>query len=149
VPGKNLHPRHSLKGHSYGLEGAAPALLAPERWRESDDYCFGIDLYNYAYWWECHEVFEGLWHVAGHRSEQGNFFQGLIQLASANLKNFMGNQQAARNLLHNGLVRLQVVPESYMGLDVVGLTNELRQCITRSHGQAPSIRLAMPVRKRR
>lgn len=122
--------------------------FAPEQWRESDDYCYGVDLYNYAYWWECHEVFEGLWRVAGHQSEQGNFFQGLIQLAAANLKLFMGNHQAARNLLHSGLVRLQRVPEFYMGLDMASLTNELRQCIMSSHGQAPSIRLAMPGRKK-
>lgn len=143
VPGNNQHPRHNPKGHSHGFGEPNPTRFAPEQWQESDDYCYAVDLYNYAYWWECHEVFEGLWHVAGHQSEQGNFFQGLIQLAAANLKLFMGNQQAARNLLHSGLVRLQRVPEFYMGLDVAGFTNELRQCITRSHGQAPLIRLSM------
>ena len=56
----------------------------------------------------------------------------------------MGDHQAARNLLHSGLVRLQRVPEFYMGLDVAGFTNDLRQCIMRSHGQAPPIRLSMP-----
>jgi len=143
VPGKNLHPRHSPKGHSYGQGEHRPILLSPEQRSRSDDYLYGIDLYNYAYWWECHEVFEGLWNTAGHHTEQGNFFQALIQLAAANLKGFMGNHQAMRNLLHRGLVRLQRVPEFYMGIAVASLTKELQQCITSSHRQAPSIRLDM------
>jgi uncharacterized protein len=121
--------------------------LPPEQWTLSDHYLFGIDLYNYAYWWECHEVFEGLWNQAGHRSEQGNFFQALIQLAAANLKSVMGNQLAAKNLLQRGLVRLQVVPESYMGVDVAGLTEAVRHETSRTRGHAPRIRLAMPGRE--
>jgi len=144
VPGKNVHPRHNPSGHSYGQEGHRSILLPPEQWSQSDDYRYGIDLYNYAYWWECHEIFEGLWNTAGHRTEQGNFFQALIQLAAANLKLFMGDRRAAQNLLHRGLVRLQRVPGSYMGVDVAGLTEEVRQQTTHTHGQAPSIRLAMP-----
>jgi predicted metal-dependent hydrolase len=148
VPGKSLHPRHRPQGHSYGLEKHEPILLLPEHWSRSDDYLYGIDLYNYAYWWECHEVFEGLWNMAGHHTEQGNFFQALIQLAAANLKGFMGNPQAMRNLLHRGLVRLQRVPEPYyMGIAVAGFTQELQQCMTNSHRQTPSIRLDMPDQK--
>jgi uncharacterized protein len=87
---------------------------------------------------------EELWNRAGRHTEQGNFFQALIQLAAANLKLFMGNRQAAQNLLQRGLIRLQRMPESYMGIDVVHLTKDLRQRITRSHWQAPSLRLVMP-----
>jgi uncharacterized protein len=147
VPGKNPHPRHSANGHSYGQEEYRPVLPSPEHWSRSDDYLYGIDLYNYAYWWECHEVFEGLWNMAGHHTEQGNFFQALIQLAAANLKGFMGNPQAMRNLLHRGLVRLQRAPESYMGIAVASFTKELQQRMTSLHRQAPSIRLDMPDRE--
>ena len=146
VPGRNPHPRRDPKGHSCGQPEPKPTLLAPEQWSQSDDYLYGIDLYNYAYWWECHEVFEGLWHEAGRHTEQGNFFQALIQLAAANLKVFMGSHRAARNLLRSGLLRLQRVPESYMGIDIPGLTEELRQGMTSSHERAPSIRLSMPGR---
>lgn len=144
VPGTNLRPRHNPQGHFHGLEEHRPILLPPEHWSRSDDYLYGIDLYNHAYWWECHEVFEGLWNRAGHHTEQGNFFQALIQLAAANLKGFMGNPQAMRNLLHHGLVRLRKVPESYMGIAVAGFTHELQQCIASPHRQAPSIRLDLP-----
>ena len=39
------------------------------------DYLYAIDLYNYAYWWECHEVLEGLWR-AGQTTEARKFFPG-------------------------------------------------------------------------
>jgi len=85
---------------------------------------YGIDLYNYAYWWECHEIFEGLWHAAGHNTEQGNFFQALIQLAAANLKRFLGNEQAAQKLARSGLSRIQNLPQLYMGVDVNTLSEK-------------------------
>jgi predicted metal-dependent hydrolase len=86
------------------------------------DYLYGIDLFNFAYWWECHEVFEGLWHAVGPDTEQGTFFQALIQLAAANLKRFVGNEQAAQKLARSGLARLQTLPHLYMGLDMTDLS---------------------------
>jgi predicted metal-dependent hydrolase len=105
------------------------------------DYLYGIDLYNYAYWWESHEIFEGLWHAVGHHTEQGNFFQALIQFAAANLKRFTGNHRAAGNLVTNGIVRLQKIPTRYMGIDVARLTQDFRQPIVDSDFRAPLIRL--------
>ena len=102
---------------------------------------YGIDLYNFAYWWESHEIFEGLWHAVGHNTEQGNVFQALIQFAAANLKRFAGNHRAARNLATNGLVRLQKTPTPYMGINVASLTEDVRQHIIESDFRAPLIRL--------
>jgi len=147
VPGRSPHPRRDSKGHSCGQPERRPTLLPPGQWSQSDDYLYGVDLYNYAYWWECHEVFEGLWHEAGRHTEQGNFFQALIQLAAANLKVFMGSHRAARNLQRSGLLRLQRVPESYMGIDVASLAEELRRGMIRLGERVPSIRLSMPNRE--
>lgn len=141
VPGKNPHPRRDLHGHSYGKPEPKPSAFQPEDWHHSEEYLFGIDLYNFAYWWECHEVFEGLWHAVGHNSEHGNFFQALIQLAAANLKLFTGNHQAAGKLLTSGMIRLQKAPRFYMGIDVAGLNENLRQHVADSDFRAPLIRL--------
>ena len=113
-------------------------MLAPEQWRRADEYLYAIDLYNYAYWWECHEVLEGLWRAAGETTEQGKFFRALIQLAAANLKRFVGQLQATDRLLRRGLVRLEQVSEHYMGIDVANLRNQLEEFQFRS---APLIRL--------
>lgn len=72
VPGQTPHPRRHPHGHSYGQAEPNPALFPAEEWQKSDAYLYGIDLYNFAYWWECHEVFEGLWHAAGRETEQAN-----------------------------------------------------------------------------
>jgi hypothetical protein len=130
LPGKSPHPRRNPLGHSY--DQPEPKLLAfpPEEWQRAEDYLYGIDLYNFAYWWECHEVFEGLWHAVGHHSVQGNFFQALIQLAAANLKRFLGNEQAAQKLARSGLARLQNLPQLYMGIDVVALSESCRAIST-------------------
>ena len=124
LPGKNPHPRRDPRGHSYGRQDPQPAAFSLDAWQQSEDYLYGIDLYNYAYWRESHEVFEGLWHVAGHNTEQGNFFQALIQLAAANLKRFLGNEQAAQKLARSGLARLQKLPQLYMGIDVIAFSEK-------------------------
>ena len=147
VPGQSPHPRRDPRGHSFEQAEPGPILLPPGEWRRSNEYLYGIDLYNHAYWWECHEVFERLWHKAGHETEQGNFFKAIIQLAAMNLKCFIGNHQAAENLALSGITRLEMVPDSYMGVDVAGLIVELRQRTARSHWYAPSIRLDVPDRE--
>jgi len=137
VPGQTPHPRRTSHGHSYGQPEPNPTAFPPDQWQSSEAYRYGIDLYNHAYWWECHEVFEGLWNMAGRHTEQGNFLQALIQLAAANLKLFMGNRQAAQNLLQRCLIRLQRVPASYMGMDVARLTEDVRQRVNGPEFQAP------------
>ena len=69
IPGNNPHPRRHPQGHSFGCPEPSPEPYRPEDWCQSEDYRFGIDLYNFAYWWECHEVFEGFWHAVGPKTE--------------------------------------------------------------------------------
>ena len=137
VPGRTQRPRRTSNGYSYGQPELNPTAFSPDQWQSSEDYRYGIDLYNHAYWWECHEVLEGLWNRAGHHTEQGNFLQALIQLAAANLKLFMGNRQSAQKLLQYGLLRLQRVPAFYMGMNVARLTEDVRQRVNGPGFQAP------------
>lgn len=141
VPGKSPHPRRHPAGHSYGQPEQTAERLGPAEWQQSADYLYAIDLYNFAYWWECHEVFEAFWHAAGRQTEQGRFFQALIQLAAANVKLAQGNVPAMRNLLRHGLARLQGLPQFYMGLDVERLRQALLAGIDQPHPQAPSLDL--------
>ena len=123
------------------MPDAKPAPFPADQWQTSEDYLYGIDLYNFAYWWECHEIFEGLWHAVGRTSEQGNFFQSLVQLTAGNLKSFLGNSAAAHNLFRRGILRLQMVPPSYHGIDVLRLTEALRTHLITPHPYAPLIAL--------
>ena len=143
VPGQTPHPRRHPLGHSHGQPEPRPAPFCPDDWPRSADYLLGIDLYNFAYWWECHEIFEGLWHAAGHDTAQGRCFQALIQLAAANLKRFLSRETAAQKLYQNGMARLQSLPCAYMGIDVTGLIGEVHARLVSPHLQPPLIGLGM------
>jgi predicted metal-dependent hydrolase len=85
-----------------------------------------VDLYNFAYWWECHEIFEGFWRAADRKAEQGRFFQALIQVAAANLKVCMGSPSAAERLSAAAVQRFQTMPQIYMGIDIGVLGRDIR-----------------------
>lgn len=141
LPGQTPHPRRHPLGHSHGRPEPTPRLFPPDQWQTSDDYRYGIDLYNFAYWWESHEMFEAFWHAAGRDSEQGNFFQALIQLAAANLKRALYNEAAAQRLTHAGIARLQRVATPYMGVEVSLIVQALQEYLSGTHPQLPLIRL--------
>lgn len=145
LPGQMPHPRRHPCGHSYGLQEPRPRAFLEEEWSASEDYLYAIDLYNFAYWWESHEVFEGLWHVCGRRTSAGNFFQALIQLAAANLKQVLGRERAVKNLVQRGLERLQNVPPRYMGVDTVRLADHFRMWMNDQRDSHVLIRLDIAI----
>jgi len=118
LPGKTPHPRRNPLGHSFGLPEPFPLHFNQNDWQASDDYLYAVDLYNFAYWWESHELFEGFWKTFGRATQEGIFFQALIQLAAANIKRVLGNEAAVKNLTHSGLKRLEKIPRHYMGVDI-------------------------------
>ena len=83
LPGKFPHPiRHPL-GHSYDPGTTAlldNALPDPESFR------WGIDLFNYGYYWEAHEAWEPLWRATKRNSTDREMLKGLILLAAAGVK---------------------------------------------------------------
>ncbi|MGH7231449.1 MAG: DUF309 domain-containing protein [Nitrospiraceae bacterium] len=144
VKGTTPHPRRDPNGHSFGQPEPFTPAFSPEQWRQSEGYLYGVDLYNFAYWWESHEVFEGFWHAVGRRTEQGQFFQGLIQIAAANIKRVLGAHDAAANLTQRGLARLQTIPKHYMGLNVAAFAEDARAYFAGTRNRPALIRLAWP-----
>ena len=55
--------------------------LAIEPWFRA-----GVELFNAGYYWEAHEVWEGLWHAYGRRGADGRHLKALIKLAAAGVK---------------------------------------------------------------
>jgi predicted metal-dependent hydrolase len=86
VPGRAPHPVRDPAGHLFGKHPAPPPALDPERWTESRAYLHGVDLFNHGYYWEAHEVWEGLWNAAGRSGTTADFLKGLIKLAAAGVK---------------------------------------------------------------
>ena len=86
VPGQHPHPRSDARGHSYNCPSHVLAPLKPEHPEQSIDFCFAIDLFNAGYYWEAHEVWEGLWITHGRVGVVANFLKALIKLAAAGVK---------------------------------------------------------------
>jgi hypothetical protein len=146
MPGQSPHPRRDPRGHSYGLPEPTPPAFAPDQWHRCEWYLYGVDLYNFSYWWECHEAFEGLWHAVGHKTPTGQFLQALIQVAAANLKRFLGKPVSAATLSRSGLARLRGIPPMYMGVDVAAFADDVRASFEGSRERPALLRLALPSR---
>lgn len=152
LPGRSPHPRRDPDGHSYGLPEPRASRVAPDGWRRLDLYLHGIDCYNLGYFWECHEAFEALWHASGDPITR-DFFQGLIQLAAADIKWRVGAEGSARALITKSLGRLSSVPAVYMGLALAELRDAARAfCDAIERGDSapprpapPPLRLAEPL----
>lgn len=126
VPGQHPHPIAHPQGHSHRPHGTPhPAVrhVPPDRWRDSEDYLYGCDLYNNAYWWEAHEAWEGLWQTCDKKATQGRFLQGLIQAAACHLKIHMASAAGVERLGPSSLNYLrgaasEIPTETYMGLNL-------------------------------
>jgi len=121
ISGENPHPTEDPKGHSYHLSEEEPGIVKPDKWYENETYQYGIDLYNYAFWWESHEAFESLWKKGPKDGLTGNFLQGLIKISAAFLKWHLKNQRGLETHYTGGIGHLQKVLDNsteYMGLDL-------------------------------
>ena len=121
VPGETPHPHTDPLGHSYGTSSNRDARrLDLKTWRQNDTYLYGVDLYNYAYWWEAHEQWEVLWALEKRNGACGFFLRGLIQVSAAFIKWWQDNDRGLSNLFERAHSNLAQVPvnEPYMGVGV-------------------------------
>ena len=86
VPGRGPHPVSDPRGHSYGSGLSGIAAPDPENPAGSPEFLQAIDLFNYGYYWEAHEVWEALWIACGRSGSTADFLKGLIKLAAAGVK---------------------------------------------------------------
>ncbi len=105
VPGHFPHPMSDPAGHSYQLHKAAPEVPGEDsrssiclisNWKQSTDYLFGIDLFNYGFYWEAHETWEQVWIELGRSGRDADFIKSLIKLAAAGVKAREGRPMGVR-----------------------------------------------------
>lgn len=70
-------------------------------------WCYGLDLFERRYWWEAHEVWEGLWLTLGRDSPEAQLVQGMIQLAASHLTAELGRHAASARLHDRAVTRLE------------------------------------------
>ncbi len=140
LPGRYPHPVRDPRGHSFGIEPEAPQPPDPQRWWTCHGYLYGIDLFNHGYYWEAHEVWEGLWRACGRGGPGAAFFKALIGLAAAGLKLRAGNLRGAKShaqraagLFHETALEIGSDEARYMGLDLQTLWRWAEDVAGRPH----------------
>lgn len=129
VPGRTPRQPQGVDGAERELESALP----PERWREDEDYLFGVDLYHAGFLWEAHAAWERPW-LASNDARQRLSLQALIQLAAACLKLEMNEPTGAARLARAASEKLRVLGKAeFMGLAPL----ELASAIDRFFGRSP------------
>jgi predicted metal-dependent hydrolase len=90
------HPISSPRGHSFGKGASRAVVSAADQGATSPRFLRGVDLFNAGYYWEAHEVWEGLWHGYGRRGVTADVIKGLIKLAAAGVKAREGQEHGVR-----------------------------------------------------
>jgi hypothetical protein len=155
VPGVTPHPCSDPAGHSFGKPPELPDPIDPQRWWECRPYLYGIDLFNgpapplpgasartplpampapgFGYYWEAHEVWEGLWHAAGRQGTTADFLKGLIKLAAAGVKFRQGVARAVRGHAARAKDLFRGVARDLGGEDARFLGLRLADLLTGTH----------------
>lgn len=152
IPGRTPHPISDPAGHLFGQPLQLPEPLDPVRWQENRAYLYGVDLFNYGYYWEAHEVWEGLWRAAGRTGLLAEFLKGLIKLAAAGVKVRQGQPQGvashaagAVSLFHDIAQQLGGEEAQYLGLglrDLLAFTVQIeRQAANVCSDEDPSVKV--------
>jgi uncharacterized protein len=87
------HPNRSPQGHSFG---STTIGKDPSGREKSVRFLRGVELFNAGYYWESHEVWEGLWHAEGRRGPTADVLKALIKLAAAGVKVREGRENGVR-----------------------------------------------------
>lgn len=133
VPGLTPHPLRDPEGHSFG-RGTDPETLPDLNHSNAidcDEMRYGADLFNDGYWWECHEVCEGLWRAAGPGTPAAHVLQAIIQCAAAHLKmTHDGPSTVAEHLFIQAERHIHEAAGVDLDLDLVGLLAETGAYVT-------------------
>lgn len=87
----------------------------------------GIDLFNRGQWFDAHEVWEDIWHMAA--GEKKRFYQGLIQCAVTIEHIRRGNPRGVRSVYATAIPKFEGLPDVYMGVPVKRLLTDLESVV--------------------
>jgi predicted metal-dependent hydrolase len=129
VPGRTPHPIRDPAGHLFGQELPLPPPLDPANWSESRAYLHGLDLFNHGYYWEAHEVWEGLWRAAGRAGTTADFLKGLIKLAAAGVKVRQGQPRGVADHAAGAADHFRAIAQQLGSTDAAYLGLRLRDLL--------------------
>ena len=145
VPGQGLHPDKDPNGPHIPKIPSSKMGFSVQLWKESEQYLYAIDLFNYQYFWEAHEVLEGLWVEVGRKTSTGIFIQGIIQVSAALLQKTQSNHKGAISLANKGLLKLDSKSGVFLGLKIDLFIKEVQSFLTGKLSQFPLILLKIEI----
>ena len=90
-------------------------------------YYDGIELFNEGEFFDAHEAWEDVWHMA--YGLKHDFYQGMIQCAVALEHYRRSNPRGVVSLYNSYRAKFRDVPPVFMGLDVTAFLAEMRQAL--------------------
>jgi hypothetical protein len=108
LPGRFPHPVRHPDGHSYKIEQPEVPV---EEGLGSEAFLWGMDLFNYGYYWEAHEAWEALWQGAKADPRRRLLYKGLILLAASGVKIREGKDKAAKRHAARAAATLRQISE--------------------------------------
>lgn len=91
------------------------------------EFARGIELFNTKEFFDCHDVWEELWH--DERGERRRFLQGMIQAAVGCYHLTNGNTTGAISQFTKSLEKLSEYPPDYHGIQLGKLRDQLAHCL--------------------
>ena len=88
----------------------------------------GISYFNDERFWECHEVFEGVWKKC--YDGEKILVQGIILVAAALVHYQKNENEICISILNRALAKLTKAPGQYYNIDVDSLRNKVNEIIT-------------------
>lgn len=145
LPSVTPHPRRDALGYSHGAPDPNASPWQPAQWATLEQWLYGVDLFNYAYWWESHEQLEALWLAAGRTTEHARFVQGMIKIAAACLNSWLNKNDPARAQGSAGMAAMLDAARAcgtyYMGVDIRCLEESVAQWLAGDSVGPPLITL--------
>ncbi len=145
APGQPPPPRSAPRGHSFGEPIEQHTPIDVDDWRYSETYLRGVDLFNHGYYWEAHEIWEGLWLACGRSGLTADFLKGLIKLAAAGVKVREGVPEGVRSHAQRATELFQQVQRGldsprYLGLNLEEIIRLATAAATEERiGEAPAV----------
>ena len=102
-------------------------MPAPERSEEATLFHEGVELFNDGEWFEAHETWEDIWHLA--TGPKKLFYQGLIQCAVTIEHVRRGNPRGVRTVWKNAQPKFDGLPQVYMGVNIPRLLGDMEKMI--------------------
>tara|TARA_R110000868_G_scaffold180754_1_gene421407 strand:+ start:5641 stop:6102 length:462 start_codon:yes stop_codon:yes gene_type:complete len=130
-PGQTPHPKKD-GGHSQDLADPLSHPISDDNWHEHEDYLFGVDLFNAAFFWEAHVWWEAVWKATPKGSNR-DFVQGLIKVAAAALKSRMDQSDLA---LDHALRARELMATKFSHSSIVfGVSSDWWKTIEKKHNE--------------